>query len=206
MSQSTPDEAWLPVPGYEGLYEVSDRGRVWSIPHMTAKGMRGGTFLAGSQVKGGHIAVMLSKDGKVKRRMIHQLVAEAFIGPRPEGQEVLHFNDIGWDNNLSNLRYGTRAENQADALRNGRNRNANQTHCPQGHPYDDANTYHRRDGGRDCKACNNESGKRRSKRRQAGIGVPCLTPGCDGAQRTRGLCPRCYARKLRADKRASSLE
>ena len=58
--------------------------------------------------------------GKPERWWVHQLVLLAFVGPCPSGQECLHRNDIGNDNRLSNLRYGTRFENQADALANGR--------------------------------------------------------------------------------------
>lgn len=42
---------------------------------------------------------------------IHQIVLEAFCGPCPDGMEVLHGNGIRTDNRLSNLRYGTRSEN-----------------------------------------------------------------------------------------------
>lgn len=50
---------------------------------------------------------------------VHQLVATAFIGPRPAGQETRHLNDVNTDNRPENLRYGTRRENRIDAYRNG---------------------------------------------------------------------------------------
>ena len=53
-------------------------------------------------------------------RWIHRLVLEAFVGPRPRGAFGLHGNDDREDNRAANLRWGTRAENAADARRNGR--------------------------------------------------------------------------------------
>lgn len=55
-----------------------------------------------------HVTVAL---GKGNSRQVHQLVIEAFIGPRPAGCEVLHLNHCPDDNRLENLRYGTRSEN-----------------------------------------------------------------------------------------------
>lgn len=45
---------------------------------------------------------------------VHALVAEAFLGPRPEGALILHRNDDGFDNRAENLRYGDREENEQD--------------------------------------------------------------------------------------------
>lgn len=52
--------------------------------------------------------------------MVHRLVLLAFVGPCPEEQEALHWNDVADDNWLENLRWGTSSENHADAARNGR--------------------------------------------------------------------------------------
>ncbi|WP_341702630.1 HNH endonuclease [Ferrovibrio sp.] len=49
-----------------------------------------------------------------KKRLVHQLVIEAFVGPRPDGLEVCHGNGIKDDNRLENLRYDTPAGNRAD--------------------------------------------------------------------------------------------
>jgi hypothetical protein len=194
-------EIWLPVPGYEGFYEVSDLGRVYSLPRLTTKGRKGGRLLTGSRTPSGHIAVMLSKHGNIRRWMVHHLVAGAFIGPRPAGYETRHANDIGSDNRLVNLSYGTSGDNKLDMVRNGRHYYANRTHCPKGHPYDEVNTYRTPKGGRDCRACNNAKTKARKKRQSNGIGNPCRTPDCTQVQTARGLCPKCYIRKQRAERR-----
>ena len=194
-------EIWLPVVGWEGFYEVSDLGRVLSLPRRTSKGLKGGGILKGSRADSGHIAVMLSRHGNIRRRMVHQLVAEAFIGPRPPGYETRHLNDVPDDNRLVNLTYGTSADNKADAIRNGHNYFANRTHCPQGHPYDEANTYWTPTGHRECRACGNLKSKQRKKRQRQGEGEPCATPDCDGKQTAKGLCCRCYVRKQRVGQR-----
>lgn len=121
---------WLPVVGYEGLYEVSDTGLVRSLPHKVARRhWKGEMFihrLRGRRLKphpgngqGTHLAVSLSKDGKVKRCQVHRLVLEAFVGPPPNGQECCHFDGKHSNNLLANLRWGTRAENAGDMARHG---------------------------------------------------------------------------------------
>ena len=111
------EENWKPVAGHEGAYEVSDLGRVRSVERrvrlvtrqagettrrVPAKILRPGT------VKSGHVSVAI---GKGNSRLVHQLVLEAFVAPRPDGCEVLHMNHEPCDNRLVNLKYGTRSEN-----------------------------------------------------------------------------------------------
>lgn len=110
-------ERWLPVVGWEDLYEVSDLGRV----------RRDGHVLACRGVK--YPMLGLSRNGKVTSRTVHTLVLEAFVGPCPLGLEALHANDIPTDNRLTNLSWGTRTQNMHDQVRNGRHVGANRTHC-----------------------------------------------------------------------------
>lgn len=70
---------WRPVPGYEGLYQVSSLGKVKSLPRTTTKG----GILKPRTDKRGYQWVGLSKDGLVRNFSIHELVALAFFGPRP---------------------------------------------------------------------------------------------------------------------------
>jgi hypothetical protein len=124
----TQPEQWLPVISYEGLYEVSDQGRVRSL-HTT------GRVLKPSKHRSGHLHVNLHRQGRKETRKVHCLVLEAFIGPRPPGTECCHYNDIPSDNRLENLRWDTRSANQRDRVRNGNDANARKTRCPRGHPY-----------------------------------------------------------------------
>lgn len=98
-------------------------------------------------------------------KTIHGLVLAAFDGPRPDDLETRHLDGNPTNNRLSNLIYGTGTENQLDRVRHGRHENAIKTHCPQGHPYDEANTYRipSKPRNRYCRACQKA---RRGKRLQ----------------------------------------
>jgi hypothetical protein len=118
-------EYWLPIVGHEERYEVSDQGRVRTIERMVPCGL--GRFrsvksriLKLSSTGRGYLNVGIrGKDYERCGLMVHQMVAQAFIGPCPEGMQILHgINGIS-DNSLSNLSYGTPKENAADRLRDG---------------------------------------------------------------------------------------
>lgn len=115
-------ENWLPVVGYEGLYEVSDLGKIRSVSRINRNGVQiGGIVLRPGPQRKGYLTVsLIDKDGRKKSKRVHRLVLEAFVGPCPEGHLVRHLNDIPGDNRLGNLRWGTGSENQADARVNGR--------------------------------------------------------------------------------------
>jgi len=155
------DERWLPVPGFEEFYQVSDEGRVKGIRR---SGSRGGV-LKPTLNPHGYLSVSLRRPGIRKERPIHRIVAAAFLGPRPEGMEVRHGDGDPTNNRLSNLSYGTHAQNMMDMIGHGRGQSG-KTHCPEGHPYDDANTIRRYDGGRECRTCVNAY-HRRLRTRQA---------------------------------------
>ena len=112
-------EVWLPIAGFEGLYEVSDLGRVRSL-----KGRHGqGKVLAPKlpDYKHQYKAVSLHKNGKRSRRHVHRLVADAFIGPRPHpDSQMRHLNGDRGDNRATNLKWGTALENASDRTKHGR--------------------------------------------------------------------------------------
>ena len=115
------EERWKPVVGWESHYEVSDRGRVRSLPRRGRKRNRmyGGMVLKSYPCDGGHRHISLSRDCKSKFYKVHRLVLLAFVGPCPDGHECCHNNGIAWDNRLENLRWGTRKENAADSVAHG---------------------------------------------------------------------------------------
>lgn len=86
----------------------------------------------------------------------HRLVWEYTYGPIPDGLWVLHRCDNPPCCNPDHLFLGTNQDNQRDSVNKGRNANMKKVHCPQGHLYDEANTYIRFDGKRDCRACRRE--------------------------------------------------
>ncbi|MFV8266502.1 NUMOD4 motif-containing HNH endonuclease [Mycolicibacterium peregrinum] len=163
-------EQWRPVIGFEGLYEVSDQGRVRSLGQF-ARGSHGsqrfvrGRVLRPAPSKTGHLTVALGRGGGTK--LVHALVAEAFIGPRPAGMDVCHGNGVPSDNRVDNLRYGTRSENHFDRVAHGNHYQANKTHCIHGHEFTPENTYVQRGNNRGCRACKNKSERQRYYRKRA---------------------------------------
>jgi hypothetical protein len=136
-------------------YEVSNLGRVRSH-----KGGRLRILRPCVNSLGYHNQT-LYEGGQPVFTYAHALVMAAFVGPRPEGMDTRHLDGNPANNRLTNLAYGTRAENMRDKRRHGRNVNLNKTHCPQGHPYDETNTYvWPRDGSRHCRTCVREAGRR----------------------------------------------
>lgn len=117
-------EKWLPVVGFEGLYEVSDLGRVRSIDRNvtsrwgTPKKLKG-VVLSQSKSHNGYLRVGLNSDGKRSCHFVQRLVMRAFKGPVPEGMEVAHNDGTRINNTLLNLRYATHVDNMADVKIHG---------------------------------------------------------------------------------------
>jgi hypothetical protein len=121
-------EEWRAIDGYDGWYEVSNHGRVrsWKNSGSVEGKPKGGFFRAAeprllvqSTTPSGHKKLVLWAGGRFSSRTVHQLVAAAFIGPRPKGFETCHGDGDPTNNHVGNLRYGTHAENVADKLKHG---------------------------------------------------------------------------------------
>lgn len=159
-------ERWRPVLGFEGIYEVSDRGRVKRIVPVL-NGPAGYILRPGpSSHPGGYVLVGLRRDGKPTTHTVHKLVLQAFVGPRPPGMECRHMDGNPTNNALSNLRWGTRKENMRDQLRHGTQYLAKRTHCDNGHEFTPENTIIRTDTPRSwrarrCRTCLKQNNRRR---------------------------------------------
>lgn len=151
---------WHSVPGWEGIYEVSNAGEVRSLDRIVeySNGRKvtvTGKSLAPWADRSGHLNVRLYSGSSRKARGVHQLVMEAFLGAAPEGYEIRHLNGDPSDNRLSNLAYGTQSENNLDRVAHGTHHNANKSCCPRGHAFVRENLIESglRAGKRQCKSC-----------------------------------------------------
>ena len=108
-------EEWKPIKDYEGLYEVSNLGRVKSLNYKRTGKEK---ILKNIECRNGYLAVSLTKLGKQKVFYIHKLVAEAFI-PNPDNlPQVNHIDGNKKNNKVSNLEWCDNAYNQKHAWDN----------------------------------------------------------------------------------------
>ncbi|MGI2239331.1 NUMOD4 motif-containing HNH endonuclease [Staphylococcus cohnii] len=118
-------EVWKDIPGYEGLYQVSDLGRVRSLDRWVTYKNGKQYFYEGGLRKPtrgtrGRLVIKLSKDNKGKTFYIHSLVAMTFIGDKPEGYVVAHKDGDPDNNRLDNIRFDTQSQNIIDVYRQGK--------------------------------------------------------------------------------------
>lgn len=105
-------EIWKDIEGYEGIYQVSNLGRV--------KRVTTGRILKGGKNKGGYLGVSLSKNSVISQQRIHRLVAETFIPNQENKPEVNHIDENKTNNKVSNLEWMTAKENSNHGTRNKR--------------------------------------------------------------------------------------
>ena len=188
-------EEWRQVPEGEGVYEVSNLGRVRTNDRhvIDKRGIR--LFFPGKYLKAapdpttGYPRVRVFR----KAHYVHRLVCEAFHGPAPEGKtQVSHWDGDKENNRAENLRWASSKDNAQDTIRQGRNAKLNRTSCPKGHQYSPENVYILGNGARLCKTCSRESSKR--TRNKPGRELP---PGDERHGTTNGYnnwkcrCPLC---------------
>lgn len=126
-------EIWKDIKGFEGVYQVSNLGRVKSLERFR-KGANGSLETVKEKIlkpliDKGYYQVVLCKQSVQKHYLVHRLVWETFNGQILEGLQVNHINEIKTDNRLSNLNlmtakencnWGTRNERHAKNLINGK--------------------------------------------------------------------------------------
>ena len=106
------NEEWRDIKGYEGLYQVSNLGRVKSFKYNKVK------ILSPSKNNHGYLSVVLCKDGICKNAKVHRLVANACIPNLDDKPYVDHIDTDRTNNNVSNLRWVTAKENNDNELTN----------------------------------------------------------------------------------------
>jgi len=104
-------EIWKDVIDYEGIYEVSNLGRVKSL-------LSNGKILKNSCGAGGYCRLGLYKNSKVTTKYVHHVVYYSFSGVAPIGKEINHIDGDKTNNKLSNLELVTPSENTLHAYRN----------------------------------------------------------------------------------------
>jgi hypothetical protein len=167
---------WKPIPGYEGLYEVSDCGLVRRFIGGRYKNRK---LTIGSN---GYLHLVLSKKNVKTTFSVHVLVLAAFVGPCPEDKECCHRDGDKLNNEVSNLYYGTKSQNWDDRRnhpqykpnRKGVRLSAEtrakisasktQTACKRGHKFTVGNTRLDSRGHQHCRLCERD----RMRERRAG--------------------------------------
>lgn len=113
-------EQWRDVKGYEGIYQVSDMGRVKSVERISAQ-----NHLLRERIRkpetdrDGYQIVNLCKDGKVKLHKVHRLVGEAFLDNEQGFPQINHINGVKDDNRVENLEWISASGNVKHAFDSG---------------------------------------------------------------------------------------
>ncbi len=121
-------EIWKDINEYEGLYQVSNLGRLKSIGRYIVTGNRkrfmNGKILNGTKNENGYMFFALRKGGQYKSFKIHRLVATAFIDNPEQKRTVNHKNSIKDDNRVENLEWATHSENHLHSYKIGKRKPA----------------------------------------------------------------------------------
>lgn len=112
-------EIFKAIKGYEGLYEISNLGRVKSLPKVIGRRMKPESFLKIRISSQGYAMVSLCKDSKIFNANVHRLIAEAFI-PNPENKPTVnHIDGCKLNNDISNLEWATAHEQNIHLYKTG---------------------------------------------------------------------------------------
>lgn len=109
-------ENWKPIKGYEGLYEVSDEGRIRSLDRIVKHSeghtrIQKGKLIALKTNNKGYLIVILSKDGVTSTKLVHRIVYESFHGEIPPDMIVNHIDENPQNPKLTNLNLLTQKQN-----------------------------------------------------------------------------------------------
>lgn len=128
------NEIWKDIQGYENLYQVSNLGRVKSLDKIVyqknknnglSRHVYKGKILKNQKQRNGYLTVDLHNNGNFKRKLIHRLVAEAFISRTAEQNYVNHIDCDTTNNNIENLEWCSQSENIQHAYNLNRKKGPN---------------------------------------------------------------------------------
>lgn len=106
---------WKDVPGYEGIYQACEDGRVRSIDRIDYAGRNlKGIIFKPVKIPNGYLAVDLTKCSKTKRILVHRVIAMTFIQGFNASNQIDHINHNKKDNSVSNLRLSNSSKNKAN--------------------------------------------------------------------------------------------
>jgi hypothetical protein len=137
MCQCT-SSVWESHPDWPGFYDVSTCGEVRSVDRVIVDHGGRGRRLRGKLLRltpddKGYYRVGLHSSGVRHLRLVHQLVLETFIGPKPPGLDGCHWDNDPTNNHLTNLRWDTPGNNNLDKQRHGTDHQRNKVTCPLDH-------------------------------------------------------------------------
>ena len=112
---------WLPIKDWEGLYEVSNKGKVRSVRYSKKRMM---TPIKHYRYNYVSVSIALSKEGKTRHNQLSRLVAQAFIPNPLNKKEVNHIDNDAQNNKVENLEWISHYDNMQWAKKQGRIRNA----------------------------------------------------------------------------------
>lgn len=112
-------EEWRDICGYEGFYQVSNKGRVRSLDRICNGVHIRGIAKNPSKNQDGYLFVNLQRNGKKRMLLVHRLVAQAFVDNKQHKPEINHIDGDKTNNNAENLEWVTSYENIDHALKNG---------------------------------------------------------------------------------------
>lgn len=122
-------EKWKDIKDYEGIYIVSNTGRVKSLDRLETLKSGCVRFRKGLNInirpKVGYLSVNLSKNGINKHYLLHRIIAQAFIPNLENKPHIDHINTIKTDNRIENLRWVTPKENARNSITRTRYRKPN---------------------------------------------------------------------------------
>lgn len=190
---------WRAVDGYQGRYEVSDDGQVRALAGPGRGRLNATRVLKIQKNTNGYWQVLLYSGGgvKPKAKRVHNMMLEAFVGPRPPDNFGRHVDDNPDNNQLSNLRWGTRSDNSLDMVTNGNHNHARKTHCKWGHLLEGDNLIVTKRQ-RSCRTCKHRVQAEYYKRQEVPSRPAKACPACgtEHTRRSKFCSEACRARAI----------